>query len=168
MDCTNNQLLDKVQELLRTWNKQRQPGRATLHQIADELSAWRRAQGAAKLWENPPMMFGATLDDGWGLGIELILKFADAVGCRTELLGLLLPWEQIADRCQEREPDILGLTVLQLDTEEALAELCRHLPGRTKIIAGGPVFKIDDGLASRVGIDFVAKNVWDFLDYLVN
>ncbi len=167
MATTDNRLIDKIQNLLSTWKEQRLPGSATLHDIADDLLDWRMTEGVPGLWLNPPVMFGATLDDGWGHGIQLILKYADALGCQTEFLGLLLSWEEISNLCQKHEPDILGLTVLQFDTEEAIAVLRKHIPKKTKIVAGGPVFKIDDELALRMGIDYVAGDAADFLAYLV-
>lgn len=162
-----NTLRKRIEETVNIWTQTGVPARATLHEIADGILKWRKEKGIPGLWEPPPLMLGATLDDGWGHGIQIILKFAEALGVTTKFLGLLQSREKIAAACREDQPDYLGLTVLQLDTENDLAELRRLLPGKIKIIAGGPVFKIDPDLAERVGIDFVAKDAGAFLQLLL-
>jgi hypothetical protein len=62
---------------------------------------------------------------------------------------------------------MLGLTVLQFDSEEMLIEIRRGISPDIKIIAGGPVFAADSDFAERVGVDFVAKNVAAYLGYLL-
>ena len=168
MEGSRNALLLRIEEILTTWTETGVPARATLHEIADGIIKWRDEAGIPGLWETPPLMVGATLDDGWGHGIQLILKFAEAMGVTTKFLGVLQPLEKIVATCRECQPDYLGLTVLQLDTEDDLAELRRHLPETIKIIAGGPVFKIDPELAERVGIDLVAKDAGAFMRLLLN
>jgi methylmalonyl-CoA mutase cobalamin-binding subunit len=157
----------RIEKILRTWKETGVPARATLHEIADGIITWRKALGIAGLWERPPLMLGATLDDGWGHGIQIILKFAEAMGLRVKLIGLLQSREKIAAACREVQPDFLGLTVLQLDTEDDLVELRRLIPENIKIIAGGPAFKIDPELAERAGIDFVAKDAGAFVRLLL-
>ncbi len=163
----DKRLIRRIEELLRVWEDSGVPGRATLQAIVDEVLAWREAEAVPGIWVRPPVLLGATLDDGWGHGIQLILKYATAIGCQTEFIGLLQDWETIADACQKHRPDILGVTVLQFDTEDALVALCRHLPERTTVVAGGPVFQIDKELASRVGIHYVARDVSVFLKYMI-
>jgi hypothetical protein len=162
-----NTLRERIEEILNTWTKTGTPARASLHEIADGIIDWRNAEGIPGLWDTPPLMVGATLDDGWGHGIQLILKFAEAMGANTKFVGLLQPWEKIVAACRECQPDFLGLTVLQFDTEDDLLELRRHLPENIKIISGGPVFQIDPELAERVGIDFVAKDAGAFMRLLL-
>lgn len=166
----NIELADRLSKLLDTWDRER-PGRATLHAAADELIKWRRAENMPGLWARPPRMLGATLDDGWGHGIELILKFAKALGCETHFLGVLCPIDTIVEACKKETPDILGLTVLQLDTEEALKELgkklSREFRRKIKLIVGGPVFTIDPELAGRVGIDVVARDAAHFIRHML-
>lgn len=171
MNPTDNRLIDKLTALLEIWKTQGRPGRATLHAAADELSAWRLRENVPGLWTRPPKMLGATLDDGWGHGIELILKFAHALGCETHFLGVLCPIDIIVEACNQEKPDILGLTVLQLDTEETLKNLGDQLPRelrrKMKLIAGGPVFTIDPELSERAGIDFVARDAAHFIRHLL-
>jgi methylmalonyl-CoA mutase cobalamin-binding subunit len=167
MKNTCNALLKCIEEIVNTWTETGIPARATLHEIADEILKWRQEAGIPGLWEFPPLMLAATLDDGFGHGIQIILKFAEAMGVTTKFLGLMQSPEKIAAACRECQPDYLGLTVLQLDTEDDLAELRRLLPENIKIIAGGPVFRIDPELAERAGIDFVAKDAGAFLRLLL-
>lgn len=110
-------------------------------------------------------MMGATLDDAWGLGIELILKYAGVLGMATKYLGVLLPWQDIVAACRPFRPDYLGLTLLQLDSEDDVIALRKQLPAQVKIIAGGPVFKLDADLRERAGIDVVAKDLTAFLRF---
>jgi methylmalonyl-CoA mutase cobalamin-binding subunit len=167
MANTNSKLSAKLIELLASWREQGCPGRATMHAAADELLAWRRAEKVPGLWKRPPLMLGATLDDGWGHGIRLILKFAEALGCGTNFLGVLRPIDTIVEACEKESPDILGLTVLQLDTEDDLRALIKRLPRKIRIIAGGPVFSIDPEFAGRTGVDFVARDAAQFIRYLL-
>jgi methylmalonyl-CoA mutase cobalamin-binding subunit len=167
MDKTGHVLLKRIEDILTTWQETGVPARATLHQIADDLLTWRIAQGIAGLWETPPLMVGATLDDGWGHGIHLILKYAKAMGVQAKFIGLLQSWEKIVAACREHSPDFLGITVLQLDTEDDLVNLRKHLPENIQIIAGGPVFSIDPEMAERVGIDWVAKDAGAFMRLLM-
>ena len=69
--------------------------------------------------------------------------------------------------CRDLEPMLLGLTVLQFDTEEDLAFIARNIPATTRIVAGGPVFKADPDLAKRAGIHRVADDAADFLKFLL-
>lgn len=171
MERAENKLAERLIALLDTWRTQGRPGRATLHTAADELLEWRMKEKVPGLWTRPPRMLGATLDDGWGHGIKLILKFAEALGCETHFAGILCPIDTIMEACKRETPDILGLTVLQLDTEAALEDLgkrlARELPRKPELIAGGPVFTIDPELAQRVGIDVVARDAAHFIRHML-
>ncbi len=128
---------------------------------------WKAFYGKAALWEKPPLLITATLDDGWGHGIQLIQHFADAAGVKVISLGLLQDVETIVAACQTQKPNLLGLTVLQFDTEEQLSHISRTKPKYTQIVAGGPVFSADPDLAKRTGVDFVAGNAADFWRFLL-
>ena len=109
----------------------------------------------------------ATLDDGLGLGLQVIRMFSDAAGLEVIDIGLLVTPEKIITACKKNKPDLLGLTVLQFDSEENISMISRKLPSKTKIIAGGPVFTADPGFARRAGIHFTAKNVAYFIRFLL-
>ena len=157
----------RISALLSAWEASGLPGRATLHDIADDLMKWRSGNNIPGLWKTPPRMVGATLDDAWGVGVELILKYAKVLGVETHYLGVLVPWPDIVAACSTFRPDYLGLTLLQLASEDDVAALREQLSPEVKIIAGGPVFKIDAGLQKRVTIDFVAKDLSAFLHFLM-
>ncbi len=112
-------------------------------------------------------MLTATLDDGLGHGLEVIRMFSETAGLETIELGLLLTPEKIITSCKNHQPDLLGLTVLQFDSEEDILMISRNLPSKTKIIAGGPVLTADRGFAARAGIHFTAKNAAYFIQYLL-
>lgn len=123
--------------------------------------------GNSGLWDKPPLMITATLDDGLGQGLEIIRMFSETAGIEIIDLGLLVTPERIIAECKENNPDLLGLTVLQFDSEEDILMIRRNLPSKTKIIAGGPVFTADPGFARRTGIHFTAKNVAYFIRFLL-
>ena len=112
-------------------------------------------------------MITATLDDGLGNGLEVIRLFSEAAGLEIIELGFLVTSEKIITACKKNEPDLLGLTVLQFDSEEDILMISRNLPERTKIIAGGPVFTADPEFSRRAGIHFAAKNVAYFIQFLL-
>lgn len=163
-----SRLRERIDALLQRWDEAGLPGRQTLKASARELRTWREEQGIAGLWRSPPSMATATLDDGFGFGLEVIEGFAEALGLRVHRLGLLLPPERVVAACRELRPEVLGLTVLQFDTEEALIEVARGLPPETRLIAGGAVLGADPDLARRAGLDFVARDAAAFLRYLLS
>lgn len=112
-------------------------------------------------------MLTATLDDGLGHGLEIIRMFSEAAGLDIIELGLLVTPAKIITACKKNQPDLLGLTVLQFDSEENILMISRNLPERTKIIAGGPVFTADPEFSRRAGIHFAAKNVAYFIQFLL-
>jgi len=131
------------------------------------LREWKVKTGASGLWNNPPLMITATLDDGLGQGLGVIRMFSETAGLEIIDLGLLVAPEKIIAACKKNNPDLLGLTVLQFDSEEDILMISKNLPSKTKIIAGGPVFTADPEFAQRTGIHFVAKNVGYFIRFLL-
>lgn len=128
---------------------------------------WKSANAVAGLWQPAPRLFTATLDDAMGLGLDIIERFASLAGVQAIRLGLLQKKEDIVAACQTRQPEFLGLTVLQIDSEDDLAYIGKNLPSTTQLIAGGPVFKYDPELAQRCKITFVAGHVGHFIEYLL-
>jgi hypothetical protein len=68
--------------------------------------------------------------------------------------------------CRLRRPRFLGMTVLQLDSDDDLARISGQLPPETLFIAGGPVFEYDPDMAARCGIHFTATDVAHFIDFM--
>jgi len=143
------------------------PSRSGLEKAAGELCEWKVKTGVSGLWDTPPLMITATLDDGLGHGLEVIRMFSETAGLEIIDLGLLVTPEKIIISCKINKPDLLGLTVLQFDSEEDILMISKNLPSKTKIIAGGPVFTADPGFARRTGIHFVAKNAAYFIRFLL-
>lgn len=158
----------KITELVETLRKTRRPSRNALLSAAEGVLEWKHESGAAGLWPRPPLMVTATLDDGWGHGLEVIHLYGEIAGLSIFPLGLLKPPGDIIRACVSRKADILGMTVLQFDTEEALIEVRSGIPKQTRIVAGGPLFGADPDLAQRAGIDFVAANAAAFIEYLLD
>ena len=161
------QLWKKLDELSKKWQSTGLPSRSGLEKTAGDLHEWKVITGVSGLLDKPPLMLTATLDDGLGHGLEVIRMFSETAGFETIELGLLLTPEKIITACKRYQPDLLGLTVLQFDSEEDILMISRNLPSNTKIIAGGPVFTADREFAARAGIHFAAKNAAFFIQYLL-
>ena len=147
--------------------KQIPPTRETFLNTAEDLTAWRTAHHHPGLWQSPPLMLTATIDDGWGHGLEIIEKLAAAAGVRVQRLGLLQSADRIITACREQSPDFLGLTVLQFDSDDTVAAIVRDLPASTLLIAGGAAYQYDDDFAERTGTSVVIKNGAAFLRFLM-
>lgn len=163
MDFEPSDFRRKVESLAAQWQQSGLPSRAVVEEKSKELSSQRTLNGGRGLWEAPPLMVTATLDDGLGQGLMIIQQFAEAVGMRILPLGLMQSPEHIISVCQKEKPDFLGLTILQFDTEEELTAIARAVPSSTRLICGGPVFNADSDLAGRSGVHFVARHVGVFL-----
>jgi len=153
--------------LSRDWQSSGLPSRSGLEKAAGDLREWKLKTGCSGLWDIPLLMITATLDDGLGHGLEVIRMFSEVAGLDILDLGLLVTPEKIITACRKNKPDLLGLTILQFDSEEDILMISRNLPSKTRIIAGGPVFTADQGFARRTGIHFTAKNVAYFIDFLL-
>ena len=157
----------KLLDCLHGWESF-SPTRESYLNAAKELSSWRSDHNHPGLWALPPLMVTATIDDGLGHGLEVIEKLAEAAGVRIHSLGLLQSPESIIKACWELNPRFLGLTVLQLDSDDWVAEIVRGLPSSTLLIAGGPAFQYDEDFARRTGTHVVVKNGADFLKFLLH
>ena len=124
-------LRQQAADLVGKWTAGGLPGRDGLEAAATVL---KEASLGGGLWSPPPVMLTATVDDGIGQGIELIGRFADALGVRVEFMGLMRRPEQVVETARRLQPDLVGLTLLQLDSEPAVAEIARGLPERTVLV----------------------------------
>lgn len=166
-DGTEHPLRERLQSLLQNWRQAGLPPRWQLLNELRDLLEWRQNNQIAGLWAPPPLMLTATLDDGWGHGLEVIELCARLAGVQTEHIGLLQTPGAILDACRRLRPLLLGLTVLQFDSEADLRHIAANLPTPTQIIAGGAPFQIDPDFAERAGVPHVAKNAADFLHFLL-
>lgn len=160
-------LRKKFCDMLNQWAENGLPSRLELEKTAEELKEWKSAENVASLWEKPPVMVTATIDDALGYGLAIIHMYAKAAGVELIPLGLLQDPEKIVKKCAIHKADILGMTILQFDSEDDVTYISGNLHQKTKIVAGGPLFKSDPDLASRSGIHVVAKDVSEFVKYLI-
>jgi hypothetical protein len=165
---TESSMKEKIRELIEDLRAKGRPSRDEFEAAADRLCRWKAANNIQGLWERPPVMVTATLDDAMGHGLALIHPYAEAAGLRLHPLGLLQPAETIIAACREVKPAFLGLTVLQFDSEDELEKIGRHLPGGTVVVAGGPVFAADPDLAPGTGVHHVARDAAAFWEILLN
>lgn len=143
------------------------PSRKKLETIADEWLFWKKKHKINGLWDDEPLMLTATIDDGLGQGLQIIHHYAKVLGIRVLSIGLLQQPENILNACRKYQPEFLGMTILQLDSDDALFQIGHGLESKTCLIVGGPVFKFDRELAERCKVDFVANNVAYFIDYFL-
>lgn len=159
-------LLQSIDALLAEWARQpRRPSREDYLAAAAFLARQRGAPGDG-LWRAPPALLTATLDDGWGHGLEVIEALAAAVGVRVRRLGLLQTPQAVLAACRREGPDLLGLTVLQFDSEEAVAAIARGLPRGTTLVAGGAAYRYDEDFARRTATPVAIRDGAAFLDFL--
>lgn len=156
-----------VGSLASQWIARGLPSRQGLDEAAGNLERLKAHLKVNGIWDQPPSMVTATLDDGLGQGLAVIEKYAAAVGIRLISLGLMQRPETVFNACRRHQADFLGLTILQFDTEDDLTCIANHLPRKTRIVAGGPVFDGDPGFANRTGTHYAAKNVAYFLRYML-
>jgi methylmalonyl-CoA mutase cobalamin-binding subunit len=159
---------DKVAGLSTQWCATGLPAGRALDDVAANLNRLREALKVKGLWETPPAMVTATLDDGIGQGLSIIEKFAAAIGMQLVPLGLMQTPQRIVDVCRQHEPEWLGLTILQFDTEDDVKFIAERLPRKTSIVAGGPVFSGDLEFARRTGVHHWAKNVAYFMQLMLD
>jgi methylmalonyl-CoA mutase cobalamin-binding subunit len=167
MEMETELLRRKMNALLSGWEKEGMPTRTGFQEAAEKLIRWRKKNGVPGLWEPPPLFVTATIDDGWGHGLQLIELWGKAAGLKVHSMGLLRKPAEIARKCRQLNPDLLGMTVLQFDSEDDIAQITANLPPKTILIAGGPVFKPDPELAGRAGIHVVAENAAAFVAFLL-
>lgn len=164
----NKDLQTPIRDLIARWRQAGLPGYDALAAEADALYTLREAQATLPLWKIPPRLLTATLDDALGQGLTVIHRFADALGLQLHHLGLTVSADTIITACCAEAPALLGMTVLQFDSEEDLARIRQEIPPQVRMVCGGPLFKADPDLAERCGIDFVASSVGSFLEYLLD
>ncbi len=156
----------RIEAVLNYW-RDNPPTREGYLETAAALTAGRQSE-LKPLWPRSPSMVTATLDDGWGHGLDIIHSLAEAVGVHIEPLGVLQSPEAVVAACREHRPALLGLTVLQFDSDDAVRHILAHLPPTTTLVAGGAAYQFDPDFAERTQTPFVARNGAAFLQFLLN
>ncbi len=129
-------------DLLATWRREGLPSWTQAYQSGQALLGWKTEQQIGGFWERPPQLVTATLDDSIGQGLKMIHLFSEVAGVAVRPLGLMQSSEHIITACHNYRPDMLGLTVLQLDTVEMLDHIAENIPDETHVLVGGPAFKL--------------------------
>jgi hypothetical protein len=160
-------LREAVIGMLQNWEGKERPTREVYLTGARSIEALRLEAGGRGLWPHAPQMITATLDDGWGHGLDVIEALAAAVGIAVQRLGLLQKPAVIVDACRAQQPDLLGLTVLQFDSDDDLLQITRALPQATTLVAGGAAFRYDPDFALRTGTHIVARDGSAFMQFLL-
>ncbi|MGD8252492.1 MAG: hypothetical protein PVF20_09265 [Desulfobacterales bacterium] len=155
---------NRVWAWIQRWDAGPIPSREDYLKAAAALA---RDSGPGGIWEFPPLMVTATIDDGLGHGLDVIEGLARGVGARVHRLGLMKTADWIIDACIQRQPDLLGLTVLQFDSDTDVARVSMAIPQRTTLVAGGASYRYDPGFAERTGTPVVAQNGVEFLKFLL-
>lgn len=152
-----------IEEVIHRWSREGIPPRWTLVEDLKKLIQLKKSLDVSSVMPVPFRLITATLDDGWGLGIEIIHHACDVLGIHYIFLGLMKSANEIAQACESENPDAVGVTVLQDDTVEELLLLRRLLPVQTELFAGGPgirEFKPPAGV-------LILNNIIDFMSHFV-
>ncbi len=169
MNNSSTLLRKKLSDLLEQWQVGGFPSRYEIESTALELLEWKQTTGISGLWNQPPSMITATLDDALGKGIEIIQMFAELAGIKVIPLGILQSPDTIVNQCNNHCPSFLGLTVLRSDAYEDLEYIGHNIPPNTLlIVGGGPFLQSDPELAIRAKIHFIAHDVAAFLQFVLN
>jgi hypothetical protein len=108
------QLRQKLRRICNQWIAEGLSSREVLERTADALERWKQSHQIGGIWPLRPLLATATLDDGVGQGLAIIVRYAEVVGLDVLRIGLLQQPQTIIDTCRQRQPAFLGLTVLHL------------------------------------------------------
>ena len=160
-------LREILEELSQVLHADRSWSRAEIFRAGEILLDRKKASCIKGLWQSPPLMITATLDDAVGQGLTIIHLFSRLAGVDVRPLGLMQTPEEIIDACRQSLPDILGMTILQFHSEETLGELVENLPSQTRVIVGGPIFRSFSQEELDTKNYLVLNDIRHFLDFLL-
>ena len=139
-----------------------------MYQTGEKLLAWKKEENISGIWKKKPKMITATLEDGVGQGLKMIHLFSQVAGIEIVPLGLMQKEEAIINACIKQAPDFLGMTILQFNSEELLTHIIDHISKETKVVVGGPIFKMMDEEDLSKKRYIVLNTVSAYLDFLIN
>jgi methylmalonyl-CoA mutase cobalamin-binding subunit len=157
-----------VDELTNNWKNDPKISWTQIYGIGEKLLEWKTQKNIAGLWQYPPKMITATMDDGIGQGLKLIHLFSRIAGLEIVPLGLMQSRETIINECNKQCPEFLGMTILQFETEEILNTIIPQFPEKMIVLAGGPIFKMipDDDIQNKKYFSF--HHISEYLTFLLN
>lgn len=168
MNENSDLLRHKLSGILDEWQVCDFPSRYEIEASAHELLDWKQANGIISLWDRRVTMLTATLDDALGQGIKIIEMFAEIAGIEVTPLGILQSPDTIIASCTELRPSFLGLTVLRTYAYDDLLHIGKSIPATVKlIVGGGPFLQTETELIEKAGVDFIARDITSFLDFLL-
>ena len=140
--------------------------KAMIH-ASEAIESFMHENNIDSLWSTPTTLCTATLDDALGQGLDIIEIFSRVLGMTVKRIGLLCHVDDIITTCQLLQPDYLGMTVLQFDSEIDMKRISVALPQKTCFVAGGPLFQIESDFAIRCNIDFAARDILAYIEFLI-
>jgi len=157
-----------LEEFTTSWQNDPTISWMQIYAVGEKLLAWKTQNKIVGLWKHPPKMITATMDDAVGQGLKIIHLFSRLAGIEIIPLGLLQSKEKIIDACQNQHPNILGMTILQFDTEEILNAIVSQIPETIHVLVGGPIFKMmpENELFRKRYIS--CNNICDYLNFLLH
>jgi methanogenic corrinoid protein MtbC1 len=168
MEERKQKLRNILSEFSDTWRQNPTISWSEIYQIGEKLLERKTEEKIPGLWEPKPTMITATLEDGVGQGLKMIRLFSVIAGIEIVPLGLMQTEEVIIEACTKQQPDFLGMTILQFDSEERLNHIIDHIPKEIQVVVGGPAFKLIDKEELLKKNYIVLNTVGAYLNYLLH
>ena len=109
--------------------------------------------------------------DHHGLGMKIVSTLVRSAGYPVKDLGLGADVERTLEFVRQEKIRILLVSVLMLPSALAVGELCQQLARQhpdVRVVVGGAPFRLDEGLAQRVGAHAVGRSASDIFDILLH
>jgi methylmalonyl-CoA mutase cobalamin-binding subunit len=157
-----------LDEFISNWKNDPKTSWAHIYSVGKQLLEWKTHQNIVGLWKYPPKIITATMDDGMGQGLKMIHLFSRVAGLEIVHLGLMQSPKKIINECQKQNPDFLGMTILQFETEELLKTIIPQIPKQMQVLVGGPIFNTmpDNALQNKKYHSF--NHISEYLHFLCN
>ncbi len=152
--------------MLSFWQKKGLPPRWSLLQELKNLASLRLSMNISHVLPKRVSIVTATIDDGWGMGLEIIHLACDVLGIEYKFIGLMRKPEEILGHLLKEQPRFLGITLLQEDSIPLLQYIHDSTPEDLLILAGGPAFKngLKEETMERLRI---IANVKEFIEFMI-
>ncbi len=169
MVMTRDQFVKEIRTVLDSWREKKPPRWSMLKKLEELTEARKRAGIETILSDNVSTIYTATIDDGWGMGIDVIHKACDVIGLRYKFLGLLVKVDELVNVCNQDIPDFLGLTVIHESSFDDVLYIASKIHEKTTLLVGGGALKTENwgkgkGLGSNI---IVIPDVVTFFDFFL-